>query len=391
MGEPAKQELTDRFASRPPTARSALLRSLRPALPAISLYYAAQAIGIAVLVVLSSRAGMSAVEQLGAWDGAWFLSVAEHGYDQPLVLEDGRPRPNNLAFFPLYPALTSAVMALGVPKLAAALLVTFLSGGVLAWGLYTLGAELAGPKTGTLLAGLVGMAPGSGVLHMAYSEALFLAIAVWVLIAVVRERWILASVLTCVAGLTRVTAIALIAALAVAAIIATMRGRGGWRPLLAAALAPAGLLSYLVYVGWRTGRIDGYYWLQADGWGVAFDGGAFTWERFTTGLTRDPETWITLVSLCVLAGLALLIWSYTTPLPPAMYVYTTVVVVLALTGSEHWQSRPRFLLPAIALAIPLAMGMARLKRHELAIVLSAGALAGGWFGAYLLVVAQVYP
>lgn len=387
-----RKQLPDLIADALRTHSRLFVHAVRPALPAILLYYAVQAVGVAVLVVLSGQAGLPAADLVGMWDGQWLKSVAEGGYNQPIVLDqDGTPSPNNLAFFPLYPALTALVTAVGVPPLKAALLVTVIAGGLLAWGLFALGSQIAGPRVGTLLAGIMAMAPGSGVLHMAYTETVFLALAVWALVALLREQWILAAGLTCLAGLTRVTAVALMAAMAVAAVIATVRGRGGWRPWLAVAVAPLGLLAYLGYVGWRTGRIDGWFWLQRAAWEFSFDAGAFTWERLTVGLTYFQDAWVTLVALLVLAAIALLLWSYATPLPAELYVYSTIVVFMALTGSQHWQSRPRFLLPAIALAIPLALLLARLKHRELAVLLPVGALAGGWFGAYMLATVQLYP
>lgn len=369
-------------------------RTLRAALPAIVLYYAVQAVGVLILVAMSARYGYSLADLVGNWDADWFAEIAKFGYQRPIMPHpEAGGAPQTLVFFPLYPALTAAVMTVGLPPLKSALLITVLAGGVVAWGLFTLGRELAGPRTGTLLAGLVALAPGALVLHMGYSEALFLAFAVWTLVALRREQWLLAGALTALAGLTRNTAGALIVAVLIAAVLAMVRGRGGWRVWLGTALAPTGLLAYLGYVASRTGRLDGWFWLEnrSSDWVMRFDWGAFTWHRLVLGLTGGGTLLDVLVALIVLAALATLCWSYTCRLPPSWHVYTTLVVVTALAGSNFWQSRPRFLLLAVALAIPPALLLANRSRSVAAAALVVGTLACGWFGAYLVTAVHTNP
>src|ERR1039458_7172361 len=107
-------------------------------------------------------------------------------------------------------------------------------------------------------------APGSAALSMVYAEALFCALAVWALVALVDRRWLTAAGLTALAGTVRSTAAALVVAVAVAALIALIQAaRTGqrfgmwWRPLVAAVLAPLGLVGYLGYVAVATHRLNG--------------------------------------------------------------------------------------------------------------------------------------
>ncbi len=93
------------------------------------------------------------------------------------------------------------------------------------------------------------------------------------------RRWAAAGVLTFAAGLTRPTAFALVAALAVAGLIAVVRRREDWRPPLAAvAIAPLGWRA--IWPGWgvgyRMGDWGGYTKLQEGAWGHTFDYGLST-------------------------------------------------------------------------------------------------------------------
>lgn len=356
----------------------------------MALYYGLQAITIAVLVLMAWRVHYAPDFFMGHWDGAWFTEIAGHGYRIPVLTDQqGTPVENSMVFFPLYPALVALPMALGVPGVWAGFGVTMLAGGVAAAGLFMLGSELEGPRTGTLLAALWAIAPGASALHMAYSEAFLCALSAWALVAVVRRQWIAAGWLTVLAGLTRAAAVALVVAVIVAALIAIVRREDGWRPWLAAFLAPLGAAGYLGYVALRTGRLDGWFWLQG-AWKMRFDWGSFTWERLGRGLVGDVP-WLTLTSLIVLAAVVSLVWSYTVKTHPALYVYGTLVVFIALTSSNYFQSRARFLLPAFTILLPAAMLAAKLPKRALAVLLPAGALASGWYGMFLMTVATVNP
>lgn len=362
------------------------------ALPALTLYYAAQAISVLLLTVMSAQAGMPIGQVLGSFDGNWFMEIAEHGYRQDVVIDaNGKPSEVSLAFFPLYPGVVGAFTAIGIPVLTSGIIVSLVAGGVAAWGLSVLGTEIADRRTGTMLVAVWAIAPGSVVLHMVYSEALFCALAVWTLVALHRRQWLTAGSLALLAGLTRSTAAALIAAVGVAALIAIVRRRDGWRPYAAALIAPLGLLGYLLYVAARSGRLDGWFWLQAEVWYLGFDGGAFTWEQLGNALTGEVPGWAVLVALIVLGTIVLLAWSYTVPLPPAVHVYATLMVVSALGTSQFWQSRPRFLLPAFTIVVPIAILLAKLPNRVLGILLPVGLLASAWFGGYLLTVGGMNP
>ncbi|MBB4687108.1 hypothetical protein [Amycolatopsis jiangsuensis] len=365
--------------------------AVRQALPAVGLYLLFQVVSFGLLWLMSWKADVSPGRFVDDFDASWFLSVAQHGYDQQVVAgADGAPGENSLVFFPLYPGLVAILTLFGIPALPAGLVVSVLAGCAAAWGLFVLGRDFASPRVGLLMAVLWSVGPGSAALHLAYSEAVLVALVAWALVAVARRQWVLAGALALFAGLTRASAGALVAAVGVAALVAVFQRRDGWRPWLGGLLAPLGLLGYLAYVGIRTGRADGWFWLQ-NAWQMHFDFGQFTWEQVKEGLTVDRASWITVTALIVLVAVALQLWTWATRLPLPWQVYGTLTVVIALCSSNYFQSRARFLLPAFVLTVPLALALAKLPNRVLAVLLPSAAVLSGWYGAYLMTIAHLAP
>ena len=340
----------------------------------------------------------SLVRWMRAADGGHYLAIAAHGYTYP---------PGQLAhasvfsFFPAYPAAMTALARLpGVTLVGAGLAVTAIAGLAAAWGITTLGMKLtADPRISLLMVAVWAVAPSSTVLEMLYAEALFCALAVWALIALVDRRWLTAAGLTIAAGTVRSTAVALVAAVVVAAaaaLVGTVRTRqriaGWWRPLAAALLAPLGLLGFLGYVAMRTGRLDGWFWIENHTFHMDFDWGTSTLQVLKGIFLDSPSVPEVLVALAIIAGVSLTVWSLTERIPPYLHVYTVVVVVMALVSSANWiGSKPRFLLPAILLALPVARLLAPLRTSVLVPLIAVLTVLSTWFGLYLIVIARWAP
>jgi hypothetical protein len=188
-----------------------------------------------------------------------------------------------LASYPGYPLVIDTIAWVpGIGVKPAAFAVTIAAGLVAAWGLTRLGMALIGDRRLSLIMVAVwAVAPASIVLSMAYSEALFCALAVWCLVALVERRWLTAAVLTIGAGLARSsTSMALVAAVAVAAlpvVIAALRARQPaamwWRPAVALLVSPLGGLVFWAYSAVRLRHFLGFIWLEKNGhdsfdWGL---------------------------------------------------------------------------------------------------------------------------
>jgi predicted DCC family thiol-disulfide oxidoreductase YuxK len=309
------------------------------------------------------------------------------------ILPNGDPKQSTLAFFPGYPFLVRWLGGLpGMTGLSAALLITMIAGAVAAWGIFEVGRTLSGSeRVGTALALLWAVAPGSVVLQMAYSEALFTAVAAWALVAMLRHRWLTAGVLTFAAGLVRNTGLALVAALLVAALLATPREEDRVRRWAAVALSSLSSVGFLLWVGIRAHRLDGWFWLQDRAWGLSFDGGIGTLDKVSHYLVTDGNVYYSLTALVVLATLLLFGWSFTERIPLPLRVYTAGVLILALGSSGFFNSKPRFLLPAFLLAYPLAVLLARVRLRVQAVLFPVLGMTAIWYGTYVMTITGGNP
>ncbi|MEU4691291.1 hypothetical protein [Actinoplanes sp. NPDC023714] len=350
-----------------PTARRLhpeTVRWLGGAAAAMALYAALRIVNVLVLIVYARRDEKTPSwrELLLAWDAKWYEGIAAHGYDTAIAFGDkGTPEMSNLAFFPLYPGLSAAVeFVLPVSTGTAMLLVAWGCGLIAAATLYALGSYLRDRMTGILLAALWAVVPHGIVLSMGYSEPLFTALAAGSLLATLRKNWLTAGVLCLLAGLTRPTGAAVIAAVGLAALVAVVRNPREWRPWAAGVLAPLGLLGYMAWVGARLGRADGYFYVQNETWNMGFDGGAYTLSTFSDML-MDTRINVELaeVSLVLLLAVALFVTAIGERLPWQLLVYAGVIVVIALAGDWFYWAKARMLIPAFPLLLPIVYGIRR--------------------------------
>jgi hypothetical protein len=228
---------------------------------------------------------------------------------------------------------------------------------------------------------------------MAYTEPVLTAFAAWALYAVLDGRWMWAGTLAALAGLSRPNGFAVAAAVLVAAAYEIRRARGKvvhslWTGAL---LAPSGWAAYVLWVGHREGDLLGGYFSVQRLWGSRFDFGRGS-LLFVKHLLLHGDRFVfpmTTMIVAVAVVLYALLLADRPPLP--LLVYTGVLLLIAVGGSGFFESKPRFLLPAFPLLLPLARALARTARarpwHATVVV---GALAGLSFGygAYLVVIAN---
>ncbi|MFJ8791626.1 mannosyltransferase family protein [Streptomyces sp. NPDC102462] len=404
---------------------------LRRAAPALLGYAAVRALGLVALAAWSAARGKDAHTLLTArWDALWYTRVAELGYGYEVRLPNGDVH-SNLAFFPLLPWLERLLHALLPLSYAdAGLVVSLLASLAAAWGIFTVADHVYGRRAGVCAVLLWAVLPVGIVQSMAYSESLFTALAAWSLYAVLTGRWVSAGVLAALAGLTRPVGLAVVAAVWVAGLAPFVRSRrtamsdgaraegcapdavsaararrvrsaagardatrapwvtqgaAVWRRALGLLIAPLGAAGYVLWVGHRTGKGPlGYLDVQA-GWRNGFDGG-YAFARFIadkfTSIPSAPA------GLALIIAVALLIRLYAAGIrqgqPPALLVYTGVVTALALCASSYFGSKPRLLLPAFPLLLPLARSLARLPTSRSAQVMTGVAVISALYGAFWL-------
>lgn len=288
------------------------------------------------------------LDALTAWDGGWYLRIAEHGYPGQVTLlsvRDDASAP--LAFPPLYPMAMRALGSLGMSAAGAGLLISSLAGLAAVIGVYAVARDLVSRRAAWLTGALWAAGPMTIVLSMVYAEALFVALAAWALWCAQRDWWLSAGLLGLLAGLTRTTGLAVAAALAVGAALALTARRqvipgpstpdqpapgqpgpgqpapslpaesqptrgqsaegqpvsgqasprhgddrgssagGRWRPIVGAVLGLAGVPLWWLYVALVGERAGAWFEIQEFFWGSRLDFGASVLENGWRMLTFD--------------------------------------------------------------------------------------------------------
>ncbi len=359
---------------------------------ALALFAATRLAQLLVLLWLISRDDSpdGLRDRLLGWDADFFVRLATDGYPSGYEYRpDGTVNGNGLAFFPLYPLLVRAVMAVtGLDGGSAALAASGLAATGGAVAVYLLGTSLADRRVGWALVVLVFGQPMSVVLSMGYTEALFLALVGGMLVAAHRRVWWAAGLLGVGAALTRPTGVAAALGLAVAVLLAwrTAARAERWQAATAALAALAAGPAFLGWVALRVGDPDAWFTIQASGWGTSFDGGAGTLQFIDTTLGHG-DGWVPVSTaiLLVAAAVATAVTLAGRPWPP-LAVHGVLTFVLAVGQSGYYHSKLRILLPVLLLLLPAALAAGR-ARPRVAVPVLAGWVAFGlWYGAHMVVV-----
>ncbi|WP_407699034.1 hypothetical protein [Streptomyces katsurahamanus] len=425
------QETADGSAQADVRPLPRLHSALRRAAPALGLFAAARLTGLLVMAGWAWRIDRPPRRTLArSWDSDWYMLIAEHGYGRTLTWPDGAVQ-SDLAFFPLYPGLIRAVTAvLPVTSGSAGLLISWAGAATAALGIYAIGELLYGRRAATALVLLWGLLPHSIVLSMAYTEPVLTAFAAWSLYAVLTGRWLWAGALSALAGLARPNGIAVAAAVLAAAGYSALKARGDARGgrleeadreargearerdrgkarerdrerhrekargrhrrlWAGAALAPAGWCAYVLYVGFRTGDPLGGYFAVQRGWTSKFDFGVGALRVVRDIVLRPALLPMVLAILIVAASVVLFALLVLARPPVALLVYTGVLVLITVGGSGFFESKPRFLLPAFPLLLPLARAMTKARPGAAALVTVALAGLSFAYGTYLLMLSPI--
>ncbi|WP_371330054.1 hypothetical protein [Streptomyces sp. TP-A0356] len=366
-------------------------RLLPGAAQALALFAAIRLAGIAAIAVTNHVAGHPLLKGLAhSWDSRWYLHIAEYGYGTRVhVLASGAVQ-RDWAFFPLYPGLIRAVSTvLPISPGAAALLIAWTASAVAAYGIYAIGHQLYGKAVATALVGVWAAMPHSVVLDIAYTEPLLTALAAWSLYALMKGRWLWAGGLAALAGLARPTGFAVAVAVGAVAVHEVIRSRGRV-PLglwIGTAIAPLGWTGFMLWVGEHTGDLLGGYFTVQRAWDSRFDFGAGSLHFLKSLLLHGGRVVYPLALVIVTAAVLLFCLLCIERAPLALIAYAGVLVLITVGGSGPYGSKPRFLLPAFPLLIPLARAFVRTWRvrpkHAFLLGAALAALSVA-YGTYLM-------
>ncbi|MFD8388974.1 glycosyltransferase family 39 protein [Streptomyces sp. NPDC059680] len=381
---------------RPPTLPWITRRGIpEGALPALGLFAAVRLAGILLVILTNAVRGHPLVKNLAhSWDSRWYLHIAAQGYGHKIWITPQGAVQSDWAFFPLYPGLIRALTTvLPFTPGQAALLISWIAAGVAAYGVYAIGHLLYGRGVATALVALWAAMPHSVELTIAYTESLFAALAIWSLYCVLKSRWLWAGALAALAGLSRPSGFAVAGAVCIAAAyeVVRQRGRAPASVWAGAVLAPLGWLGYVLWVGSQTGDLLGGYFKVQSAWDSRFDFGVGSARFLKALLLHGGGAVYPAAVVIVAAGVLLFALLCLERAPLALVVFAGVLVLLVVGGSGSFSSKPRFLMPAFPLLIPMARALTRTwrVRPAHAVVVYAGLTAASLlFGAFVTVVAH---
>ena len=149
-----------------------------------------------------------AVDLWAQWDGIWYVRIAEEGYSNP----------SSPAFFPLYPGIVALVgRALGGHFGLGGLVVSLAACAVMFVLLHRLALRHLGERGALRTIVYLAIFPASVFLGAAYSESLFLVLAVGAFLLAERGRFGWAGLVAGLAMLCRLAGVALLPALIIMA------------------------------------------------------------------------------------------------------------------------------------------------------------------------------
>jgi hypothetical protein len=281
------------------------------------------------------------------WDAPHLLEIARFGYGPPAD-------PARIVLFPLYPFLIR-VVGLVMPLLDAAMLISLVATVAAALGLQRL-VRFDGPEPlarWSVAAMLV--FPTAYAFVAPYTEALFLALAVWAFVAVRRDNMAAAGVLGALAAATRIQGLFLLPALALEYLMVRRRLD---LDILWIALAGSGLGVYLALNQATFGDSLYFVSIQESTFVVHNQLPWLTLEQLWSGLTTGApgESWVTLY-LAPLASMALLAivtaWALLSKHSRPSYALYTAISLVAFASLSWPISVPRYVLGVFPVFIAL--------------------------------------
>ena len=285
------------------------------------------------------------ITPLRSWDGFWYLSVAQYGYD-PTIAHGNSP-----AFFPLYP-LTVSLFARVLPFSFAvtAVLVSNLVFLPALMVLYRLTRERFGDAVGRRTITYLAISPLSFVFSRVYTESLALLLICGAFLLLERRRILASSAVGALATLARPVGIMLAPAIAWQ-VFEDHGKRLSWRlllKLLPVLLMPLALIAFEAYLWWRTGEPYATHSAEERGWSRGADPfyillipvavGHAVWIAFFDN--HDLGLAVSAIAVCCYFWLMVaLIRTRKAPIAYSIFALGCIVLA-AYTGT--WLGFPRF-------------------------------------------------
>jgi hypothetical protein len=360
-----------RYGTRTLSFRGIAPDRIRPWLGLVLLALLVKAV-LVTLTLVEFGAGPDPLTALGRawdhWDAQHYLYLATHGYS---ATGDAR---NLIAFFPLYPALISAIAATGLPARTAALLISNVAGVVAAILLYEIARQDLRENAAFRAAAFFVVFPTAYFLLVGYTEALFCALAFGAVLAARRQRWLFAGLLGGLAAAARLTGLALLPFLLIELFYARHTLRQIGQAIVAPALIVLGFLTYLLTNLLVLGDAFAFITVQRQHWSHSLSA---PWVGFIDAIRgiswRVPWEKLTVGGGEAVGGIAayattILSWLR---LRPSDAAYATVLTVM-VTFLPFWLSIPRYLLGLY----PLFLLVGRIRQRWLYVPMVGASFVG---------------
>ena len=297
------------------------------------------------------------------WDGQWYWRIADGGYPDILpVNESGKVGENAWAFYPLFPFVARAGMAvtgLGFPGVASTIALVCGFGAAVLMGLLL--RERIGDPAAYVVVALWASFPASVTLQLAYTESLAMLLLVAYLYALSRESWLVATVIALLIGLSRPIALPL-GLVTLVVVVMRLRKRAE-RPVgrreyaaMAAALVGCGVAGFLwpAIAWWRTGVSSAYTDTMAAWRGYATVEPFVPWMDKATywlGETWGPF-WLVAAAVLLVAAVA---GPWAGALGAELRTWSLAYPAYLAVGLDPFTSLWRYLLPLFPL-LPVLIG-----------------------------------
>jgi hypothetical protein len=318
------------------------------------------ALGIVAFQIINNTALSSLHAALGVWnlwDAPHYLDLARYGY------ESTGERADWLVFYPLYPWLTRLAGAPFDDYLIGAFLVTTIASFVAVVLLYRLVRLDHDAATAGYAVWFFCIFPTAYILHIGYTESLFMVLVLGAFLAARAGSWPLVALLGALACLTRVNGLLLLPALAIEPLLVLWRTRRFDPRWLWLAAIPLGFAGYLLLNYRVTGDPFAFLAITRERWYKSF---APPWvgvgSMLSSASWRPPfEVWTVVwqQALFLVIGVAGAIAAWLR-LRPSYAVWVTLNLVL-FTSTSFVLSVPRYSL----ILFPLPILAALLARRPL--------------------------
>lgn len=302
------------------------------------------------------------------WDGSWYREVALHGYPAPLPTgPDGLVAQNAWAFYPAFPLLARAVMALtGLSFPVVGSTIALLAGLAAAPLMAVLLARRVAPGVALGAVAVWGAFPAAPSLQLAYTESVAVLVLCAFLLLVETRHWAAAGLVALVVGVTRPIAVPLVAVLLVAL---ALRWRDRDRPvgrreaiggLAGLALTGVGAVVWPLVAALRTGVGSAYTDTMAS-WRAGHEIVPLApWMSITRWLLRDTPNPEVLAPVALTAVAVTLVVAVLGPwagaLGPVLRTWCLAYPAYLAVVLDPFTSIFRYLLPLFPLAVVLVGG-----------------------------------